>query len=199
MAYILIPDTVYQRNDIPRRLHELFGLLYSLSRKTGICDAGNTYLSKQLNLDSKTVSRDLRALVQKGLISVCADASSGRRIIRVVDQMVNTGDDMVTTECLNGHQDGDDMVNHIVYDKKSDSTDTPAKRKRFQPPSVSEVADYCRERGNTINAEQFVDFYEARGWKLGRQTMRDWKAAVRTWERREQPNTPAEPEMKFVN
>lgn len=199
MAYILIPDVVYQRNDIPRRSHELFGLLYSLSRKTGICDAGNTYLSRQLNLNPKTVSRDLQVLMQNGLISICADASSGRRVIRVVDQMVNTGDDMVTTECLNGHQDGDDMVNHIVYDKKSDSTDTPAKHRRFQPPSVSEVTDYCREHSLRMDAERFVDYYTANGWMAGRSRMRDWQAAARNWARREQPNTPAEPEMKFVN
>lgn len=199
MAYILIPDTVYQRNDIPRRSHELFGLLYSLSRKTGICDAGNTYLSKQLNLNPKTVSRDLQVLMQNGLISICADASSGRRVIRVADHIVNTGDDIVPAECSYSHQNGDDMVNHIVYDKKRDSTNTPAKRRRFQPPSVSEVADYCREHSLSMDAERFVDYYTANGWMAGRSRMRDWQAAARNWARREQPNTPAEPEMKFVN
>ena len=199
MAYILIPDTVYQRNDIPRRMHELFGLLYSLSCKTGVCDAGNAYLSKQLNLNPKTVSRDLQVLAENGLISVCIDAASGRRVIRVVDQMVNVGDDMVTTECLNGHPNGDDMVNHIVYDKKRDSTDTPAKHRRFQPPSVSEVSDYCREHSLSMDAERFVDYYTANGWMAGRSRMRDWQAAARNWARREQLNTPAEPEMKFVN
>lgn len=198
MAYILIPDTVYQRNDIPRRMHELFGLLYSLSRKTGVCDAGNAYLSKQLNLNPKTVSRDLQVLAENGLISVCIDAASGRRVIRVVDQMVNTGDDMVTTECLNGHQDGDDMVNHIV-NKKSDSTDTPAKRKRFQPPTIEEVRSYCLERGNSVNAERFCDYYAANGWKVGNNAMKDWRATVRNWERQDAANAPARPQMNFAN
>lgn len=55
----------------------------------------------------------------------------------------------------------------------------------FSPPTVAEVEVYCRERGNSIDAERFVDFYTAKGWKVGAQQMRDWKAAVRTWEKRE--------------
>ena len=57
------------------------------------------------------------------------------------------------------------------------------KRNIFIPPTVEEVSAYCQERGNTINAEQFVNYYEARGWELKPgQKMKDWKASVRTWE-----------------
>lgn len=56
--------------------------------------------------------------------------------------------------------------------------------RRFAPPSVSEVEEYCRERRNGVDAEQFVNFYAAKGWKVGNQPMKDWKAAVRTWEKR---------------
>lgn len=59
-------------------------------------------------------------------------------------------------------------------------------RARFTPPTADQVREYCEERGNGINPEDFVNFYEARGWELGHGTkMKDWKAAVRTWERRE--------------
>lgn len=57
------------------------------------------------------------------------------------------------------------------------------KRARFTPPTVEEVAKYCEERGNNINAAHFVDYYTANGWHVGKQNMKDWKAAVRTWER----------------
>lgn len=56
---------------------------------------------------------------------------------------------------------------------------------RFAPPSLDEVTAYCRERGNGVDPEQFVDFYAAKGWRVGNQPMKDWRAAVRTWERRE--------------
>lgn len=60
----------------------------------------------------------------------------------------------------------------------------PKRGKRFTPPTVDEVRAYCRERSNNVDAEKFVDFYTAKGWKVGKNPMKDWKAAVRTWERR---------------
>lgn len=59
-------------------------------------------------------------------------------------------------------------------------------RSRFVPPSVDEVRAYCHERNNGIDASTFVDFYEARGWMVGKTHMKDWKAAVRTWEKRKE-------------
>lgn len=62
---------------------------------------------------------------------------------------------------------------------------------RFTPPTVDEVNAYCRERANRVNAQRFVDFYAAKGWRVGNQPMKDWKAAVRTWEQRD--DSPAQP------
>ena len=61
--------------------------------------------------------------------------------------------------------------------------DTPQKSKVFRPPSVDDVAEYCRERNNNVDPERFVNFYEMKGWMVGKNRMKDWKAAVRTWER----------------
>lgn len=60
------------------------------------------------------------------------------------------------------------------------------KRTRSSPPSLEEITAYCRERGNTVDPEAFRDYYQARGWKYGQgKPIVDWKAAVRTWEKRE--------------
>ena len=59
---------------------------------------------------------------------------------------------------------------------------SPAKSKRFIKPSLDEVKAYCQERQNNVNAERFMDYYESNGWKVGKNNMKDWKAAVRTWE-----------------
>lgn len=64
-----------------------------------------------------------------------------------------------------------------------------AKTTKFIPPTVEEVEAYCFERANRVNAEQFVDFYSAKGWMLGKNKMKDWKAAVRTWERKDKETT----------
>lgn len=54
--------------------------------------------------------------------------------------------------------------------------------KKFVPPDFDAVAAYCRERGNSIDPESFIDFYASKGWMIGKNKMKDWKAAVRTWE-----------------
>lgn len=73
---------------------------------------------------------------------------------------------------------------------------TPEKKERFKAPSAEEVQAYCRERGNNIDAQHFVDYYSARGWMLGKNHIKDWKACVRTWERNDsfKPQKPVQPE-----
>ena len=68
--------------------------------------------------------------------------------------------------------------------------------KRFKPPNLDEVAAYCKERNNGINAEAFIDYYAARNWMLGKVKMKDWKAAVRTWERNGYSCDQKKPEKK---
>lgn len=63
------------------------------------------------------------------------------------------------------------------------SASTTTKRKRFEKPTLSQITQYCLERNNNVNAEQFYDYYESNGWKVGKNSMKDWKACVRTWER----------------
>jgi hypothetical protein len=56
-------------------------------------------------------------------------------------------------------------------------------QKRFLIPSISEILTYCKERNNEVNPEQFYDHYQSNGWMVGKNKMKDWKAAVRTWEK----------------
>lgn len=71
--------------------------------------------------------------------------------------------------------------------EKESSPKGEQKKERMARPTVEEVSEYCRERGNNVNAQHFVDFYQSKGWKVGTQPMKDWRACVRTWEQREKP------------
>ena len=53
--------------------------------------------------------------------------------------------------------------------------------KYFKQPTLLEIKNYCKDRNNNINAENFFNFYESKGWKVGKDSMKDWRAAVRTW------------------
>lgn len=74
------------------------------------------------------------------------------------------------------------IVKESIEDKGEQVATSPVKR--FVKPTLEEVTAYCEERKNGISAQQFMDFYESKGWKVGNQPMKDWKASVRTWEQR---------------
>lgn len=73
-------------------------------------------------------------------------------------------------------------VNDNVNDIK-ENTLKSVKEKRFAPPTPEDVREYCREKGLNVDADRFVDFYESKNWYVGKNKMKDWKAAVRNWAR----------------
>lgn len=114
----------------------------------------------------------------------------------------NTGDTVTDTDTVTGTVTGTGVPVELgtenkektpngVKKKVAAATAAPvapqqeSKAKRFTRPSVEEVRAYCEERGNGVSAEAFVDFYGSKGWKVGNSPMKDWRAAVRTWEKRD--------------
>jgi hypothetical protein len=69
-------------------------------------------------------------------------------------------------------------------------------KRKFTKPTIEEIQNYCNERNNGINAEAFYDFYESKDWYVGKNKMKDWKACVRTWEKR---NTKVEAKPEWFN
>ena len=80
----------------------------------------------------------------------------------------------------------------IEIDKEIDKERNIKERKpsRFSPPTLEEVTQYCHERKNHIDPEYFIDFYTSKNWMVGKNKMKDWKAAVRNWERRDKAESP---------
>lgn len=93
--------------------------------------------------------------------------------------------------------------NHRFLKNKTTDTDpetetdpVTVRGKKFVPPTLEEVKAYCEERKNTINPQRFIDFYTGKGWMIGKNKMKDWKAAVRTWEETERPKPTAQATVK---
>ena len=76
-----------------------------------------------------------------------------------------------------------------------------ARDERFAKPTVEEIAAYCRSRNNGLDPEQIWDFYESKGWFIGKTKMKNWRSAVRTWERRrkEEQNAAASANSRYHN
>jgi len=70
------------------------------------------------------------------------------------------------------------IINKVSINKVS--------KERFKKPTINDITDYCIERKNNIDSIRFFDYYESKGWMIGKNKMKDWKAAIRTWESREQ-------------
>ena len=96
-------------------------------------------------------------------------------------------DEPLTQVRLGKVSTGKDSVGKVIEEEASPP---PTRSKRFTPPTVDEVRAYCQERGNTVDPQRFVDYYSSNGWMVGRTKMKDWKAAVRTWEQKEGQSKP---------
>ena len=72
-----------------------------------------------------------------------------------------------------------------IVEDSIDKVNRESKSRAFTPPTLDDVSAYCRERNNKIDAQRFIDFYESKGWMVGQNKMKNWKAAIRTWEQRD--------------
>lgn len=108
------------------------------------------------------------------------------RAMRVIRARETYGNDVtrMLPECYPEKDIEKELDTELEKEKES-------KRKRFTPPSVDEVREYCNEINATISPDAFVDYYAAQGWIYGKsgKQMKDWKAAVRNWQRREKTTT----------
>lgn len=160
---------------------------------------------------------DLRVLASKGfvrvmnedLVSYILDWNTNNQIRKdryhesvyksLIDGSCNVILESGNQTETNGLPNGNQMETEVRLGKFSigkdsiEVADKPPTRSRFVPPSVEEVAAYCNERGYTgVDPERFVDYYTSNGWKVGRNPMKDWKAAVRSWNGKEHTNGKAE-------
>ena len=94
-----------------------------------------------------------------------------------------------------------ELEKDIEIEKDSSAKSTTTKRKRFEKPTLSEIKEYCIERGNKVDAQHFFDYYESNGWRVGKNSMKNWQAAVRTWERSEyrKPNSKKNSKEDAIN
>lgn len=76
------------------------------------------------------------------------------------------------------------IKNIRIYNNKKESKEK-SRKAPFHPPSIEEVSSYVQEKGYSVDAEQFVNFYESKGWMVGKNKMSNWHAAIATWQKRD--------------
>lgn len=108
------------------------------------------------------------------------------------DTTVYDGTSGIPDDTKHTKEKGKEKENILSSPNVEDSIARTPARKRFTPPTLAEVTAYCRERQNAVDPQRFIDYYTANGWKVGKNSMKDWKAAVRTWEGKQRDTAPAQ-------
>lgn len=179
--YAIIPAEVRYNTQLRASEKLLFGEITALSNATGICTASNSYFASLYDVVPSAITKWISDLAKYDYIKVEYE-TAGKEIKRRIIRLSGTHKyDEVFTKVVEGYSQKakeNNTSNNNTSNKKE-----IYKEKRFQKPTLEEVKEYCLERGNSINPEQFIDFYESNGWKVGKNSMKDWKACVRTWER----------------
>jgi len=141
-------------------------------------------------LFDKNMLKKYKILTSRGIQKRYLKAVSRRQQVEIIKQYL-----LLNKNCLN------EYINAVIVNINSINDDIGTQRKgeeskgeeskgKFKIPTVTEIKDYCKERNNDVDPNRFHDFYEAKGWMVGKNKMKDWKAAVRTWEGKDNKSVP---------
>lgn len=178
---VWIPRTVWLDGRLNMLEKGILTEIDSLDMSESGCFASNQFLADFCQCSETKVSTAISKLIELGYLYV--KSFDGRQ--RILKSRLSNFERQTFQNC---EAESQDLKHNNTYTKPSNKTDNSVrggKRKRFTPPTVDEVKAYCQERQNGVDAQKFVDYYTSNGWLVGKNKMRDWKAAVRTWERNE--------------
>tara|TARA_R110000824_G_scaffold366149_3_gene554744 strand:+ start:116 stop:715 length:600 start_codon:yes stop_codon:yes gene_type:complete len=174
--YAIISAEVRYDKKLTANAKLLYAEITALCNMNGKCCASTSYFCRLYEVSRVSIQKWLKLLEDRKYIK--------RTII------YKEGSKQIETRYIT-------LVNKASVYKLIDNTNinidnnnlTDSNRERFKKPTLVEVKDYCLERNNNIDAEAFIDFYESKNFMIGKNKMKDWKAAVRTWERRQPKQT----------
>ena len=179
---IWIPKEVWLNKDL-KLIQKLFLVeIDSLDNETG-CWASNKYFAEFFGVSKGRCSQIINSLEQKGFILIKYEyegkeiKSRTIRVVKKLNRVFNKslgGIKYIKGGYLENDKDNNTITNNTTNNKTT--------KGRFKKPLISDISNYIEERGNLIDPNKFYDYYESNGWKVGKNKMKCWKAAVRNWE-----------------
>ena len=178
-GYTNIPDWMLSLDlDVYETI--ILAVIYGFSQDGESTFAGSLkYLCQKAKCSRRKVTMVLPKLVEKGLIIKIDKEVRG----------VHLCEYRVSPLCMGGASDapggGACHAPKNIENKNIDNNSLYKGSSHFQKPTLEDIRAYCISRSNNVDPEQFFNFYESKGWMVGRTPMKDWRASVRTWEKRE--------------
>lgn len=179
---IWIPIEIWQNRSLSWNEKILLMEIDSFTAKDRECYISNEYIAELLGVSVSWASKCLSHLLELGFVRVIK--FDGRK--RYVESTIQFKADLNESSMQDGtkvpYTNNNEYINNnnSLYKKGSS---------RFQKPTIEEIRQYCQERNNSVDPEKFFNVYESKGWLVGKSPMKDWKAAVRTWEQRQLETT----------
>lgn len=184
--YSIIPASVRYDSNLKDKAKLLYAEITALSDKNGYCFASNRYFAELYGVSQTTISLLIKNLIDNGYIESEIIYKEGTK------EILNRYLRIIKEGYLRNFKEGylkklkdNNTSNNITSINKEKDNNKLLSKKNFKKPTLEEVKDYCIERNNNVDAQMFIDYYESVGWKVGKNSMKDWKACVRTWEKRQ--------------
>ena len=172
--YAVIPADVRYSKKLTPNAKLLYAEITALCNMNGKCTASTKYFCNLYEVSRGSIQNWLKMLQDNNYIERTVIFKQGsKEILSRYIKLTDKGS-------LKNY-----TYNTNININNNNITDSN-KKVRFKKPKLDDVKDYCILRSNNIDAEAFMDFYESKDWKIGKNKMKDWKACVRTWEKREQ-------------
>ena len=217
--YIHIPGWAVTRLGLKGNELLVYAIIYGFSQDGETRFTGSLqYLADWTNSTKQSCIKCLKSLAEKGYITKYEKIVNGVKfceyqavkpksmVVNKVEQgskqRLTGGSKQSLPNILDNNILDNNTVSNIGENNntpKTEKTPKSEKKEKFKAPSVEEVQEYCTERGNNIDAQHFIDYYSARGWMLGKNHIKDWKACIRTWERNDsfKPQKSVQPLKKY--
>lgn len=151
---------------------------------TSLLEYARTGAVPQLNGNERFIFPMMRAQVARDIAQMEATSENRGKRKKANEDLSNLSDKSNLSGKRTQEKDKDEDEDK---DKDEDKEGSPPTPSQFIPPNVIEVRAYCNERKNHVDPQRFVDFYTSKGWMVGKTKMKDWRAAVRTWEKDDKP------------
>ena len=174
---IWFPIEIWEADDLSWSEKILLLEIDSFTSQGKDCFISDEYIAEMLKISVRSAATMVSNLIHKGYIK--KTRFDGRK-----RYLESTLAEQVCKICGAETQDLQTTYNQLLNKSISNDIDDSNKRKaKFVKPTIEEIRCFCEERNNGIDADEFFNFYESKGWVIGKSPMKDWKACIRTWER----------------